>query len=90
MHSLVMGLGPTELLIILAIILLLFGGSRLAGLGKSTGRAIREFKEETKDVKGDKGAAAVDGPSATPSTPPAAADEVHDAEIVDPERKKDL
>lgn len=92
MHSLVMGLGPTELLIILAIILLLFGGSRLAGLGKSTGRAIREFKEETKDVKGDKGAAAVDGPATplNPSTPPAVADEVHDAEIVDPERKKDL
>lgn len=38
---------PVELLIILAIILLLFGGTRLAGLGKSTGRAIKEFKEET-------------------------------------------
>lgn len=87
MHSLVLGLGLTELLIILAIILLLFGGSRLAGLGKSTGRAIREFKEETKDVRGDKGAAAVDG---RPAAPPAATGEVHDAEIVDPERKKDL
>lgn len=43
--------GPQELIIILIIVLLLFGGSRLAGLGKSTGRAIKEFKEETKGLK---------------------------------------
>lgn len=53
MTPLIFNLGPTELLIILAIVLLLFGGARLAGLGKSTGRAIREFKEETKSLKGD-------------------------------------
>jgi sec-independent protein translocase protein TatA len=47
------GLGVPELLIILAVVLLLFGGSRLAGLGKSTGRALKEFKEETKSLKGD-------------------------------------
>jgi sec-independent protein translocase protein TatA len=40
-------------LIILAVVLLLFGGARLAGLGKSTGRALREFKEETKGLKSD-------------------------------------
>ena len=44
------GLGVPELLIILAVMLLLFGGSRLAGLGKSTGRALKEFKEETKGL----------------------------------------
>lgn len=43
--------GPIELLIILAVVLLLFGGSRLAGLGRSSGRAIREFKEETRSLK---------------------------------------
>jgi sec-independent protein translocase protein TatA len=48
----IFGLGVPELLIILAVVLLLFGGSRLAGLGKSTGRALKEFKEETKDLKG--------------------------------------
>lgn len=42
--------GPTELLIILGIALLLFGGSRLAGLGKGVGRSIREFKTEVKSV----------------------------------------
>ncbi|MDO5083434.1 twin-arginine translocase TatA/TatE family subunit [Arachnia propionica] len=39
-----------ELIIILAIALLLFGGSRLAGLGKGVGRSIREFKEEVKSA----------------------------------------
>ncbi len=51
MTPLIFNLGPSELLIILAIVLLLFGGSRLAGLGKSTGRALKEFKEETKGLK---------------------------------------
>lgn len=41
-------LGPTELLIILAIVVVLFGASRLAGLGGALGRGIREFREETR------------------------------------------
>jgi sec-independent protein translocase protein TatA len=49
-----MGLGPQELIIILVIVLLLFGGSRLAGLGKSSGRALKEFKEETKGLRENK------------------------------------
>ena len=53
MTPLVLGLGVPELLIILAVVLLLFGGARLAGLGKSTGRALREFKEETKGLRSD-------------------------------------
>jgi TatA/E family protein of Tat protein translocase len=40
-----MNLGPMELVIILAIALLLFGPSRLPGLGKSLGDAIRGFKK---------------------------------------------
>nr|WP_078920398.1 MULTISPECIES: twin-arginine translocase TatA/TatE family subunit [Tessaracoccus] len=39
-----------EWVIILIVALLLFGGSRLAGLGKGVGRSIREFKEEVKSV----------------------------------------
>ena len=80
-------LGPTELIIILVIVVLLFGASRLAGLGKSTGRAIREFKEETR-VLGDKKNAdpappsTTTGPTATPTVhPPAAsADDVRTGE----------
>jgi sec-independent protein translocase protein TatA len=40
-------LGGSEVIIVVLIALVLFGGSRLAGLGKSAGRAIREFKDET-------------------------------------------
>lgn len=40
-----MNLGMTELLLILGIVLLLFGPSKLPGLGKSLGEAIRGFKK---------------------------------------------
>ena len=64
MTPLVFGLGVWELLIILAVILLIFGGTRLAGLGKSTGRALREFKEETRGLSDSKEAQASDPASA--------------------------
>ena len=35
------------IIIIVLLALVLFGGSRIAGVGKGAGRAIREFKEET-------------------------------------------
>ncbi len=40
-----MNLGPTELLIILAIVFLLFGATRLPKLAKSLGEASKEFKK---------------------------------------------
>ena len=40
--------GPMELLIILAIVILIFGANRLSGLGKGMGQAIRGFKEEVR------------------------------------------
>ena len=43
-----MFIGPWEAAIILLVVLVLFGGSRLAGLGKGVGRSIREFKDEVK------------------------------------------
>lgn len=47
MTTLVMGLpGGMEWVILLVVALLLFGGQRIAGMGKGAGRAIREFKEE--------------------------------------------
>lgn len=40
-----MNLGMTEMLLIAGIALLFFGPSRLPGLGKSVGQAIRGFKK---------------------------------------------
>ena len=40
-----MNLGATELLIILAVVLLLFGGTRLPKLARSLGQASKEFKK---------------------------------------------
>jgi sec-independent protein translocase protein TatA len=38
-------IGPTELIIVLVIVLLIFGPKRLPGLGKQLGSGMREFKE---------------------------------------------
>ena len=46
---LAVGLGMPELLMILAILLLLFGGSKLPGLAKGLGQSVKEFKKATKD-----------------------------------------
>src|SRR5215210_8851288 len=37
--------GPTELIILLVIVLLIFGPKRLPGLGRQLGSGMREFKE---------------------------------------------
>jgi len=42
-------LGAPELLIILAIVVVLFGASRLSGLGKGLGRGIRDFRKELRE-----------------------------------------
>jgi len=43
------GLGPTELIIILGIALLLFGAKRLPEIGSSLGNAIKEFRKTQSD-----------------------------------------
>jgi sec-independent protein translocase protein TatA len=42
-------LGLTEILLILAIALLIFGPSKLADLGKGLGEGIRNFKSAVKN-----------------------------------------
>lgn len=39
------GLGMQELIIILVIVLVLFGGSRLPEIGRGVGQAIKNFKK---------------------------------------------
>ena len=41
-----MRIGPTEILLIRVLALVLFGGGKLAGVGKALGQSIREFKKE--------------------------------------------
>jgi len=44
------GMGPWELLIVLAIVLVVFGAGKLPHIGNSLGQAIRNFK---KGMKGE-------------------------------------
>jgi len=53
------GLGPTELIIILVIVLVIFGAGKLPEIGGALGKGIKNFKSsmgdasEEKSVKGD-------------------------------------
>lgn len=44
------GLGAPELLIVLAIVLLLFGGAKLPQFARSLGQAQKEFRAGTRDA----------------------------------------
>ena len=45
----IFGLGVPELVIILIILLVLFGGAKLPSLAKGLGQSIKEFKKASKD-----------------------------------------
>lgn len=45
------GLGPTELIVILIIALVIFGPSRLPKVGQSIGQAVRGFRDATSKVE---------------------------------------
>ena len=63
-------MGGWEWVILALIALLLFGGSRLAGIGKNTGKAIREFKEETASMRSSINPDPVPPVTAQPATQP--------------------
>ncbi len=44
-----MRLGTMEILLIVVLALVLFGGNKLAGVGKALGQSIKEFKKEVKE-----------------------------------------
>ncbi len=45
----IMGLGAPELIVILIILLVLFGGAKLPALAKGLGQSIKEFKKAAKE-----------------------------------------
>ena len=56
------GVGPLELLIVLLIVLLIFGGRRLPALGRQLGEGVRGFKDSVAGRSEDDG-----GQSQTPA-----------------------
>lgn len=54
-------LGWVEALIVLAVIVLLFGPSKLPALGQSIGKMLRGFKKEMKELNEEPELEAVEG-----------------------------
>ena len=66
------GLGMTELLVILAIVLLIFGPKRLKNIGSDLGNAIKGFRkavtEEEEEPKPQAEERVIEGEADSPST----------------------
>ena len=65
--------GSGELIIVLVIVLLVFGGSQLPKLAKNLGKAQKEFKDGLADgMKDDKPATPPSAQSSSTDNPPSA------------------
>ena len=49
-----MRLGTTEIILIVVLALVLFGGGKLAGVGKALGKSIKDFKKEVHEDDSEK------------------------------------
>lgn len=85
-----------EWVILIVLALLIFGGTRLAGAGKNAGRALREFKDETRQIKADEERAKRESELSRREAELADREagirpvtEVHEAELVEEIRKPD-
>ena len=57
----VFGMGPTELIVIFGIVILLFGATKLPSLARGLGQSIKEFKKASNaDAEDDKTTASAD------------------------------
>jgi sec-independent protein translocase protein TatA len=70
------GLGPSELIIIAIIVLLIFGAKRLPEIGKGLGGAVKEFKNIKKDVS-------LDSESKSEATPAKKAPPIIEAKVTE-------
>ena len=51
---LIMGMGTSEIIVILVIVLLMFGGKKIPELMKGLGQGVKEFKDASKGDDKDK------------------------------------
>lgn len=62
-------IGPTELMVILVLALIVFGPKKLPEMGKSIGKGLREFRKAQMDIKREITEGLDESPSQeTPST----------------------
>jgi sec-independent protein translocase protein TatA len=69
------GIGATELIIVLVIVLVIFGPKRLPSLGRSLGGGMREFKDSVTGKNKDDDPDVIEGPDRSNVTTAAAADD---------------
>jgi sec-independent protein translocase protein TatA len=58
-----MEIGPAELILVLAVVVMIFGASRIADIGGALGKGIREFRTNLKDDAEESPAPALPLPS---------------------------
>lgn len=68
--AMVGGIGTLEVLLILVVALMLFGGKGLPNIAKGMGRAMREFKRATSEVESELKRAIEDEPVERRPPPP--------------------
>jgi sec-independent protein translocase protein TatA len=64
-------LGPTELIIILVVVVLLFGAKKLPEMARSIGRSAKILKAETKGLRGEDDSEQADRQATTAQQVPA-------------------
>ncbi|AKG53701.1 twin-arginine translocation protein TatA [Dehalogenimonas sp. WBC-2] len=82
-----MRIGPTEIIIVLVIVVLIFGIGKLPELGKSLGEGLRSFRkaQDTVDQEVKSVTSAVSGKPAPKSTPAVTdTDKAPDCAVVQP------
>ncbi len=75
-------LGPTELILILVIVIIFFGVGRLPEVFGGLGRGIREFRKAAKDEGEEDDSETTDAASAVESAEPAVSSETNPPEKV--------
>ncbi|MBI2939296.1 MAG: twin-arginine translocase TatA/TatE family subunit [Chloroflexi bacterium] len=57
-----LGLGPTELIIVLVLVVIIFGAGKLPDIGSALGRSIREFRSTMREEEPDQAAPELESP----------------------------